>query len=275
MILVTGATGRIGQEIVTRLRSMGVPFRSGLRSPEKARGYEAVAFDLDRPETFAAAVQGVDRLFLLSSGGTEREIPVVDAAKKAGVLHVVKLSVWGADGEAFAFGRDHRQVERHLESSGLAWTFLRPNGFMQNFLAHAESIRSQGAFYQPGPDFRHSMIDVRDIASVAVRTLTEDGHAGKAYPLTGPEALSNVRVAEKISHAIGKPVAAVFVTEDQYRQALAGAGVPPPYAEKILDLTRSYRTGAFEEVTAWVERITGKRPTSFDDFARDHASAWK
>ena len=275
MILVTGATGKIGQEVVAGLQSRGARFRAGLRSPDKARGYEAIAFDFDRPETFASALEGVDRLFLLTSGGTEREIPAVEAARRAGVSRIVKLSVWGAENEDFAFARHHRAVERALEKSGLAWTFLRPNGFMQNFLGLAGSIRSQSAFYQPGADFRYSIIDARDVAAAAVLALTEEGHEGRAYRLSGPETLSNVDIADKLSRAVGKKISAVFVTEDQYTQGLIAAGVPPDYAAEIVDLDRHYRTGACEEVTPWVGRLTGRAPGSFDAFARDFAGAWK
>ena len=276
MILVTGATGKVGAEVVRALQAAKAPFRAALRSPGKAEGYEAVAFDLDRPETFGPALAGIDRLFLLSSGGTEREIPVVEAAKKAGVFHVVKLSVWKAQEEGFAFGRHHRQVEKRIEASGLAWTFLRPNGFMQNFsTSQAPTIRAQGAFYFPF-DFSHSIVDARDIGAAAARVLTEEtGHAGKAYPLSGPENLSNRQIAERLTAAVGKTIQFVEVPENAFRGALVEAGVPGQYADDYLDLLRYYRTGADEGITPDVEKLTGRPATSFDQFARDHAAAWK
>ena len=142
MILVTGSTGKIGRELVAELVRLGAPFRAGSRKPGDGCG---VLLDFDRPATFGAALAGVEKLFLLTSGGTDREIAAVEAAKKAGVRRIVKLSVWGADEDAFTIGRAHRAAEREIERSGLAWTFLRPNGFMQNFTTYkAAAIRDRG-----------------------------------------------------------------------------------------------------------------------------------
>lgn len=276
MILVTGATGKVGAEVVRALQAARAPFRAGLRSPGKTKGYEAVAFDLDRPETFGPALAGIDELFLLSSGGTEREIPVVEAAKKAGVRHIVKLSVWGAEKEDFAFARHHRAVEKRIEASGLPWTFLRPNGFMQNFSTSlAPAILTQAAFYFPF-DFSHSIVDARDIAAVAARVLTNaGGHARKAYALSGPESLSNPRIAEKLSAATGKAIRFVEIPEAAFRAALLESGLPVAYADDYLDLLRYYRTGGGEGVTPDVAKVTGRPATSFDQFASAHVGAWR
>jgi len=276
MILVTGSSGKVGKELVRRLEEGKARFRVGARSPEKAPGVQAVLFDLDRPETFGPALGGVERLFLLSSGGTEREGPVVDAARKAGTKHIVKLSVWGAETEAHEFARHHRPIEKRIEASGIPWTFLRPNGFMQNYVAFsAATIKAQGAFYLPDRDARISVIDTRDIAAVAAQALTGEGHEGKAYTLSGPEALSNGEIAEKISRAIGKKVSYVDIPEEDFRKGAISAGVPPAYADALVDLQRYYVSGAGSRVTPEVERVTGRKPISFDQFARDHASAWK
>jgi uncharacterized protein YbjT (DUF2867 family) len=276
MILVTGATGKVGQELVKELSQKGAPFKVGVRDPGRAAGAPAVLFDFDRPETFGPALAGIDALFLLTSGGTGREKAVVDAAKKSAVKRVVKLSVWGAEGEDFFFGREHRAVEKHLEASGLPWTFLRPNGFMQNYAtAHAASIKGQGAFFLCAGDSRYSIIDARDIGAVAAKVLTETGHERKAYTLSGPEALSNAQMAEKISKAIGKPVRYVDMPEPEYKKTMAGFGMPEPFVEAFIDLQRYYRRGSAEAVTPEVERLLGRKPGTFDQFARDHASAWQ
>ena len=276
MILVTGSTGNVGKELVRKLQEAKAKFRVGARTPKKAPGVQAVLFDLDRPDTFGPALAGVEKLFLLSSGGTEREGPVVDAAKKAGVRHVVKLSVWGAEGEKFQFGREHRPIEKTIEASGIPWTFLRPNSFMQNYVAyHAGTIKEQGAFYLPDRDGRASVIDTRDIAAVAVRALTETGHEGKAYSLSGPEALSNTEIAEKISRAIGKTVRYVDIPEEDYRKGGLAAGMPPGYVEALVDLQRFFIAGGLAAVTPTVEQVLGRKPISFDQFARDHAQAWR
>ncbi|MGH9367391.1 MAG: SDR family oxidoreductase [Thermoanaerobaculia bacterium] len=276
MILVTGATGTVGQELVKELKAARAPFRVGARSPEKVSTAEAVRLDFDRPETFAPALDGVDKLFLLTSGGTEREGAAVEAAKKAGVKHLVKLSVWGAEENAFLFGRAHRQIEQKIEASGIPYTFLRPNSFMQNFTTHhAPTIRSQGAFYPYGHDSRISVIDARDIAAVAARALTGEGHAGKAYKLSGPESLTNGQMAEKLSRAIGKLVRFVDLPDPEYKKALMGAGVPEGYADALADLSRYFATGAGAPVTPDYERVVGRKPATFDQFARDHASVWR
>jgi uncharacterized protein YbjT (DUF2867 family) len=276
VILVTGATGKVGRELVKELRSAGAPFRVGARSPEKVSEMDAVLFDFDRPETFGPALAGADKLFLLTSGGTQREAAVVDAARKAGIKHIVKLSVWDAEKDAFVLGRHHRAVEQKIEASGLPWTFLRPNSFMQNFTtAHAPPIRSQGAFYPYGHDAKISVIDARDIAAVAATALTGSGHAGKAYKLSGPEALTNQQMAQKLTKAIGKTVKFVDLPDTEYVKALVAAGVPPAYAEALADLSRYYTTRAGALVTPEVERVIGRKPISFDQFVRDYAGVWQ
>jgi uncharacterized protein YbjT (DUF2867 family) len=276
MILVTGATGKVGRELVKSLEAQGAPFTVGSRSPEKISGAKAARFDFDRPETFAPALRGVEKLVLLTSGGTEREVAAVDAAREAGVRHIVKLSVWDAEKEAFGFGRAHRAVERSVEASGVPWTFLRPNEFMQNFTTfHVETIRSQGAFYPYGHNAKISTIDTRDIAAVAAQALTGRGHEGKAYKLSGPESLTHEEMAQKLSKAIGKPVRFVDLPDPEYRKALLGEGVPEPYADLLVDLSRYFTTGAAAAVTSDFEQVAGRKPISFDQFARDHASVWQ
>jgi uncharacterized protein YbjT (DUF2867 family) len=275
MILVTGATGKVGRPLVKDLQAAGARFKIGARAPEKVPG-EAVHFDLDRPETFGPALKGIDRLFLLSSGGTQRETAVVDAAKKAGVGHIVKLSVWNAEKDAFTFGRIHREVEKAIEASGVPWTFLRPNSFMQNFLdSHAPAIRAQGAFYPYGHQSKMSVVDTRDVGAVAAKTLTQDGHAGKAYRLSGPEALTNQDMADALSRATGKTIRFVDLPDAQYVEALVAAGLPRPYAEGLGDISRYWAAGASEPVTPDVERVTGRKPIAFEQFARENAAAWK
>jgi len=172
MILVTGASGNIGTELVKELSRRGEKFRAAYTSKEKAEkartaAFEPVVVDFGKPESLAAALAGVDRLFLLSANPPS-ESPVVRAAKAAGVGRIVKLSVFDAPAESFGFGKAHRAVEKEIEASGIDYTFLRPNGFMQNLAnQQAASIKAQGAFYFPAADTRISHVDVRDIARVA------------------------------------------------------------------------------------------------------------
>jgi len=275
MILVTGATGKVGRELVRELKAAGVPFRVGVRHPE-SHGEGAVLFDFDRPETFPTALAGVDRLFLLTSGGTEREVAAVEAAKQARVSHVVKLSVWGAEEDACTIGRAHRAVEKAIEASGLPWTFLRPNGFMQNLSTYKrDGIRSQGVIADSTADSAWSIVDARDVGAVAAKALTERGHEGRAYKLSGPEALSQTQMAEKISEATGRTVRYVDLSDAAYRAAQVGFGVPQAWADALVDLNVYYRTGAGAPVTPDVAKILRRPPGTFDRFARDHSAVWQ
>jgi uncharacterized protein YbjT (DUF2867 family) len=244
----------------------------------KADGLDAVAVDFAKPESLAPAFRGADALFLLFAGGmgqTEGEIAAVEAAKASGVKRIVKLSVIGADGDDYSFARIHRPVERAIEASGLAWTHLRPNGFMQNVVNYfAATIRDHGAFYQPAGDARISHVDVRDIARVAAAALTGTGHDGKAYTITGPEALTYHEVAAKLSAATKKEIRYVALSDDDAKQGMVAAGIPAFYADYLVDLNRHYRAGGGSVVTDAVRAVTGSAPTAFDDFARDHAAAF-
>ena len=283
MILVTGAGGTVGGELVKVLRSSGARFRAAYHSPHKAEqakhdGLDAVALDFAKPSTVAAALADVDHLFLLGTGfigQAEAEIGVVREAKKAGVRHLVKLSVWGADSEAFSFAKVHRPVERAIESSGLTWTFLRPNGFMQNMVNYyAATIKSDGAFYTPSRGSRVSHIDARDIAAVAGKTLTEAGHEGKIYRLSGPESLTYAEIAAKLSAVLGTMVKYVDVPDADFKKGAMGAGMPEAYADALLSLIHYYEGDHASAITPDVERVTGRKPVRFDQFARDHADAF-
>jgi uncharacterized protein YbjT (DUF2867 family) len=277
MILVTGAAGTVGSEVVRQLKEAGIAFRAGYSSEAKKNGSEAVVANFADPQSLRNALQGVDKVFLVSGGApnqTELELNVVNAAKEAGVKHFVKLSVWGADGEAFSFAHVHRPVERAIEASGMAWTHLRPNGFMQNTINYMPTIKSDGKIFQPAGDARVSHVDVRDIAAVAVKVLTEPGHEGKAYSLSGPEALTYGEVASKLSLVTGKRIEYVDLPPAAFREAMIGSGAPAAYADAYLDLIRIYREGGFAAVSDDVRNVTGRPPRSFEEFAKDHAAAF-
>jgi uncharacterized protein YbjT (DUF2867 family) len=278
MILVTGASGTVASELAKTLQTQGRRVRLAFHSEDKAKqardqGKDAVALDYDKPETLPAALAGVESVYLVSALATP-ELNVVSAAKAAGVRKIVKQSVWGAAGEGFSFAKWHRPVERAIESSGLAWTFLRPNGFMQNFVNFmGATIRSQNAFYLPMKDARVSHIDVRDIARVAARVLSEPGHDGKSYDLSGPQALGNAEAAEHLSRALGRTIRYVDVSFADYKQGALAAGVPEPYADALVDLYRHYLAGQASRVSPVVRELTGREPITFAEFARDHAAA--
>ncbi len=272
MILVTGAAGTIGREVVRELQAAGTPFKVAYRN-RRVEGLDGVALDLDRPESIAPALAGCDTVFLLSNN-VAPELNLVRVAPAAGVRRIVKLSVWGADGEAFEFARWHRPVERAIEDSGLAFTFLRPNGFMQNVVTYmGATIREQSAFYQPAGEARISHVDARDVGAVAARVLSEAGHDGRAYTLSGPQALSYAEMAATLSSVLGRVVTYVPVTDEAYKSGAVAAGVPAAYADALVDLVRMYRGGAASSVRGEVQALTGRAPFSFEQFARDHADA--
>lgn len=285
MILITGATGTVGREVVSELQRLGAaPVRALVRDASRASfirdaGFETVEGDFDRPETLDAALEGVETALLLTPPSPhtyEHQRDFVEAAKRAGVRRVVKVSAVGADVDApEGFGKWHGQAEEFLKASGLGWTILRPNFFMQNLLGQAHAIATQGAIYQPGGDARASLIDARDIASVAARALTGEGHEGKTYTLTGSEALSYADAAAKISEATGRPVRYVALTPEQFREGALAQGLPEWLVSALERLNELFISGDAAEVTEDVRRVGGKEPTTFDEFARDHASSFR
>jgi uncharacterized protein YbjT (DUF2867 family) len=285
MILVTGATGTTGREIVGELQKLGASgVRALVRDPARAAfireaGFETMEGDFDRPETLGAALEGVERALLLTPPSPqtfEQQRAFVEAARRAGVRHVVKFSAVGADANApEGFGKWHGQSEDLLKSSGLAWTMLQPNFFMQNLLGQAPQIAATGAVYQPVGDARASFIDTRDIAAVAARTLTEEGHEGQTYVLTGPEALSYHEVAAKLSEATGRTIKYVPIMPEQFREGALGAGLPEWLVSALERLNEIFASGHAAELNDNVRRVGKKEPTTFDQFARDYAAAFK
>jgi uncharacterized protein YbjT (DUF2867 family) len=276
MILVIGATGTVGSEVVRQLVATGERPRALVRDPATAHQQlgdqvEHVVGDLDRPETIAAALAGVDRVFLLttqSSRQPEWERAVIGAAARAGVGQLVKLSVFRANEQSpLQVARQHGQAERVLAQSGLAATILRPVFFMQNLLAMVHD----GAIATAAGDGRVAMVDARDIAAVAVATLTGGGHAGKTYTLTGPEALSFYQVASILSRQTGRPLRHVRVPPDKVRVALQGRGVAAWYADDMAKLHSMLAVGYEEVVTDDIHRVTGRPPRTLAQFAGDHA----
>lgn len=284
MILVTGGTGTVGKELVKALSSAGVKFRVLTRDPGKAAalklpGVELRRGDMEKPETLAPALEGVGKLFLLSSADprqAEIQGRVVDAAKAAGVRHVVKLSALGADEKSpVNLARWHGATEKLIEKSGLAWTHVQPHFFMQNTLMFAPTVKAQGAIYAPMKDGKISLVDVRDVAAVAAKALTSPGHEGKRYAVTGPEALSFGQIAEKISRAAGKPVKYVDVPPAEARKAMSASGFPGWLADGLLGLYAGFSAGRAAAVSGAVSELTGGPGISFDRFAQDHAALFR
>jgi uncharacterized protein YbjT (DUF2867 family) len=282
MILVVGATGTNGREVVARLAQAGRPVRALVRDPAKATelrlpNVEVVRGDLDDPASLDVALKGVDRAFLVTAVDqrTGRWCQnFIEAAKRAGRPHVVKFSGMGAGSAPVEIMRQHGATDQMLAGAGLPFTILRPNSFFQNMLWSAETIRAQGAFYLPLRDARQSLVDVRDIAAVAVEVLTAPGHEGQTYEVTGPEALSYHDVAATLSRVLGKPVRYVDVPPEAARESMLKAGMPAWNATAVTELYEVFATGQFATTTDVVERLTGRPARTFEAFARENASAF-
>jgi len=281
MIMVTGATGNNGTEILKRLATGDVQVRAMVRNRERASAItlphvEVVEGDFDRPATLLAALAGVKRAFLLTNSSERaqaQQIAFIDAARQSGVAHVVKLSQFDADVNALGrFQRYHAVVEAALQASGLAYTLLRPNLYMQGLLNFRSSIATQNAFYAAAGDAKVSIVDVRDIAEVAVAALTEPGHEGKIYDLTGPQALTHTEMADRLSKALGWQVAFIDIPPKAMRDAFLGFGVPAWQADGVVEDYAHYRRGEADVVTSGVQDAVGKAPRSFEEFACDYAA---
>lgn len=283
-ILVTGATGTIGSQVVKALRgSAGVNVRAAARSRDKARGLEGdgsttVDFDYERPDLVAKAVEGVDKIFLatpFSSNQVELGGRLVDAAKHAGVRHIVKLSAIGCEQEpGIQLGRWHREIEKKIEASGIAWTFLRPNNFYENFINYSPPD-AQGSIYLPWGQAAASFIAGGDVAFAAKAALTQPGHQGKAYALTGPEALTIAQAATIIGDVSGRTVSYVDVPEEAAKQAMLGFHMPPWMVDAMMELHAIDKAGYAAAVTDDFTKLTGEKPRTFAVFARDNAAKWQ
>jgi uncharacterized protein YbjT (DUF2867 family) len=277
MILVTGATGNVGSELVAQLAADGVPVRAMTRSPEKARfpeGVEVVAGDFDKPETLPAALAGIDRVFVCPPGygpeGPVQERTLVAAAREAGVKHLVKLSTSGVGyGATDPLTSGHRAGEQVIQESGRDWTILRPGTFMIYLYGYADTIAKDRTMYVTEGDPVSAMIHPRDIASVAAKVLTTSGHEGQAYTLTGGEPLSPQRQGEIISEALGQEVKVVERTKAQAQAEFDRMGWGGPRLEALLELKR--QSAAWDwKVSDAVEKITGKAPLTLHDWVEEN-----
>jgi uncharacterized protein YbjT (DUF2867 family) len=288
-ILVTGATGTVGSEVVKQLSrdALNYNIKTGVHSiknVDRVEQYDrikAVQIDYDKQEGLETAFKDVDKLFLLthpSSKSAEHESNLITKAKKSGIKHIVKQSIMLADLNADVEAmRLHRQAEKLIEDSGIPYTFLRPNEFMQGFINfQGTTIKSNNAFYIPADDAKVSFVDARDIAAVAVKALVDgDKHYNKSYMVTGPEALSYHQAAEILSNATGKKIDYVNISEEEIREALKETGMNDWLISTIVGLYALYRNGGASQVSSAVEEVTGRKATAFVEFAKDYADAFR
>lgn len=280
MILATGATGNVGGELVSQLLDLNQPVRVLTRDPRKVAAWgdrvECAAGSFDQPSTLDAALQGVEQVFLMTSEvGAGHVEAMQKAARQAGVRHIVYLSSTGANHPALLLGKWHHDREEVLRASGLSWTFLRPGNFMSNTLMWAETIKTQGAVYFPGGEGRTAPIDPQDIAAVAALALTQPGHEGRIYELTGGELLTAAQQTEILSRVLGKPIRYVDVPPSAAREGMLKSGMPPIVADAVIEVFTFVRDGQVAQTTDTFEQVVGRKPRTFEAWCRDHTAAFQ
>jgi uncharacterized protein YbjT (DUF2867 family) len=280
MILVTGATGQVGSQLIPQLLERNVPVRALTRDPGKLAHWgnriETIASSFDQPDTLLAAMQGVERMFLMSAGvGAGQVEAAMQAAKQAGVRHVVFLSSMGADDPTLLIGKWHHDREAAIRASGLAWTFLRPGYFMSNTFMWVETIKTQGAVYVPGSQGQFAPIDPQDIAAVAAVALTQPGHGGQIYELTGPELMTTGEQVEILARVLDKPLRYVDVPPDAAREEMIKSGMPAIFVEAMTQLFTRMREGRGAIKTDTFEQVVGRKPRTFAAWCRDHIAAFQ
>jgi uncharacterized protein YbjT (DUF2867 family) len=280
MILITGATGNVGSALIQKFVTAGIPVRALVRSPEKAQqiaasNVEIAIGDFSQPDSMSAALQGVEKLFLLSS--LDPNLPqlqqkAIELAKQAGVKHVVKLSAENADPQsALAIYRWHGEVEHYLATSGIGWTHLRPGYFMQNLLMSSATIQAQNSLFSVQDEVT-AAIDARDIAAVAFEVLTRSGHDQKIYHLTGAEVLSFSDMLQQLGQILGRDLQLVRLSPKDYRQGMTSAGLPEWLIDCLMEMSGQTQTPIVEDS---VSVITGRSPILFQQFAADYAAAFR
>ena len=275
--LVIGATGNVGRQVVEELTGTGAPVRALAREPESAglpAGAEVVRGDLTDPAGLDACLAGVDAVFLVWPFLTTEAAPPVLEAIGRHARRVVYLSSMSVrddlDEQLETISGFHAEMERLIDRSGLEWTFLRAGGFASNTLEWAPGIRAEGVVRWPYASAARSLIHERDIAAVAARALTGDGHLGARYALTGPEAVTQAEQVRLIGEAVGRPLRFEEIPREEAHGLLVAKGWPAALADGALDAWAAL-THEPEPVTSTVEEITGAPARTFAEWALDHA----
>ncbi len=279
-IFVFGATGLVGQNLIKELLLSGHEVFAGSRHPEKGKTQENlnwVAADALEPKQGLEILTKVDAAFFLSPPGytNQYEIlaPWIEKAKEVKLKKLVLMTAMGV--EHAPPEAPFRKTELLLESSGLNWNIIRPNWFMQNFNTFwISGILNDGKIYFPGGDAVASFIDGRDIARVAAKLLTTNDFNNAAYALTGPSPINHDEVAKIISDTTGKSISYVNITPEDFKKGLLGAGLPEDYSDFMNYIASALKDGYAAPVTDSVKKITGKAPTTFEEYAADHKTAW-
>ena len=278
-ILVVGATGTVGKPVVDMLVEKDARVRVLVHTPRKKQMFEnmkvSVYFgDVDHLETLVEPLNGVEKLFIAlpsSENQEEREINLINAAIRSGVEHIVKISIMGATLDSLiSIARKHYLIEERLWGSGINYTILRPNYYMQNFLKDAETIRNKNQITTAIGSAEISMIDARDVAKVAVESLLNPSHEKQTYLLTGTEAITFKDAADVFTDLFDRHVELKNVSPEEYRKRMLGAGYPLWYANDVMHIAREFNDGVGEVVSPRFEIIMGEKPRTFRDFVKDY-----
>jgi uncharacterized protein YbjT (DUF2867 family) len=283
MILLTGVTGKTGGETAKQLVEKGASLRALVRDDAKAAdlkaaGVELVVGDMGDPNTVKQAMDGVEKAFMLLPNGEQQlamEKQFTDLAVSAGVKHLVKLSSMEAVADAQTpIPKAHWASEEYVRESGLDWTMIKPNFFMQNLLASAGPIKAQRKFFLPMGDGTTGMADCRDIGAVCAEVLSDDGHAGKSYEITGPEVLSFYDVADRFSAVLGEKVEYVPMPMDAFREKMTGILVPW-HLNAVCELFREIAEIGLDHTTSTFKELIGRDPISVRQFINDNVAIFK
>jgi uncharacterized protein YbjT (DUF2867 family) len=280
IVLVTGAAGNVASRVIRRLVERKVAVRALVRSSDRKpaqAGVELFEADLADRGRVRAAMRGVSKVYLLATGLdlVELEANVTLAAVDEKVERIVKHSVMGAQHEATLIPRNHRASEKRIEASGLPFTFLRPTSFASNVVGWAGMLKAGDAVYGPFGEMALPVIDPEDIAAVAEKALLEPGHEGKAYELTGPEAVTAIQQVATLGAVLHRTLRYVNVPDDAARKGMVDGGMPPAYADAMIDLVKTLRGLGRIPPTSTVEELLGRAPASFADFAKASAAVFR
>jgi uncharacterized protein YbjT (DUF2867 family) len=285
MILLTGATGKTGGAVADELIKRGASLRALVRDADKAvalqeAGVELIVGDAGDRDAVAKALEGVEKATLILPNSQEQqdmEMQFVDLAVAAGVKHLVKLSSFEAVAEATCpIPALHYAVEQRIRASGLGWTMIRPNFFMQNLFANSFTIKSEGKFYMPMGDGVTVMIDCRDIGAAFAEVLVGTGHEGQSYEISGPEVMTFHDVAEQFSEVLGKQVEYVNQDPAVYREMITPFLTSEWHANSIMQLFGEIADGVRPpNITDTFSKLVGREPISFRQFVHDYIGIFK